>query len=140
MNIEDIMNSDVELVSANTSIKDAAEIMARKGIGFLPVGDDQLRGSITDRDIVLRAVGSGKDVTATRVADIMSERVLYCRDSDALEDVAQNMGEQQVRRLPVINEDKRLVGVVSLGDLAPHLSADNLAEAFRGVTGHRKAA
>jgi len=140
MNIKDIMNSDVKLVSPDTSLSEAAQIMAEKGIGFIPVGDDQLRGSLTDRDIVLRAVGKGKDVAGTHVADVMSDKVLYCRDSESLEDVARNMAEVKVRRLPVVDDNKQLVGVVSLGDLAQHLSADHIAEAFRSVTSQVKAA
>lgn len=139
MNIKQIMNANVELVSPSTTIKEAAEIMSSRNIGFLPVGDDELRGTTTDRDITLRAVGQGKDIQNTKVSDILTGDVLYCYDDAEVEQVAHNMKDQQVRRLPVINADKKLVGVVSLGDLAPHLSAETAHELLKGVT-HDKAA
>lgn len=134
MDIRKIMNSNVELVTPSTTLKDAAVKMSKSGIGFLPIGDDRLTGSITDRDIVLRGVGQGKDIEKTTVKDIMTDEVLYCFDDTEVEALAKNMGEKQVRRMPVVNKDKQLVGVISLGDIAPHLEADALKNTLTNIT------
>jgi CBS domain-containing protein len=112
------MTRDVKLVSPTQTIRDAARMMAELDAGVLPVQqDDRLVGMITDRDIAVRAVAEGKSPD-TLVRDVMSNEVLYCFDDQEIEDVARNMGEVKVRRLPVVNRDKRLVGIISIGDLA----------------------
>jgi CBS domain-containing protein len=112
------MTRDVHLATPKQSIRDAAKIMAEIDSGVLPVEDkDRLVGVITDRDIAVRAVAAGKAPT-TKVKDVMSQEVLYCYDDQDLDEVARNMGEQKVRRLPVVNRQKRLVGIISFGDLA----------------------
>jgi CBS domain-containing protein len=112
------MSRDVQIASPKQSIRDAAKIMAKIDAGVLPVGEkDRLVGVITDRDIAIRAVAEGKAPT-TKVGDVMSHEVLYCFDDQDLEDIAQNMAEMKIRRMPVVNRDKRLVGIISLGDLA----------------------
>lgn len=128
MKVCDAMSRDVQIASPKQSIRDAARIMAKIDAGALPVGEnDRLIGVITDRDIAIRAVAEGK-ATTTKIRDVMSEEVLYCFEDQDLEEVAQNMGEMKVRRLPVVNRDKRLVGIISLGDLARKEDA--------GTTGH----
>ena len=118
MKVSEIMTRDVHLLSPDQTIREAASLMADIDVGSLPVGDnDRLVGMITDRDIVIRAVAQGKPAD-TKVADVMSKEMLYCFDTDDIDDVARNMGKAQVRRLSVVNSDKRLVGIVSLGDLA----------------------
>ena len=118
MKVSDIMTRDVRLLSPDQTIRQAAKIMTDIDAGALPVGEnDRLVGMITDRDIVIRAVAEGKPAD-TKVAEVMSKEMLYCFDTDAIEDVERNMAKAQVRRLPVVNRDKRLVGIVSLGDLA----------------------
>ncbi len=118
MKVSEIMTRDVRLLSPDQTIREAASLMADVDVGSLPVGDnDRLVGIITDRDIVIRAVAQGKSAD-TKVAEVMSKEMLYCFDTDEIDDVARNMGKAQVRRLPVLNSDKRLVGIVSLGDLA----------------------
>ena len=118
MKVSDIMTRDVHLLSPEQTIREAASIMADIDAGALPVGDDdRLVGMITDRDIVVRAIAQGKSLD-TKVADIMSKEMLYCFDTDGIDAVARNMAKAQVRRLPVVNHAKRLVGIVSLGDLA----------------------
>jgi CBS domain-containing protein len=125
------MTRDVRLLSPDQTIREAASLMADIDVGSLPVGDnDRLVGMITDRDIVIRAVAQGK-AADTKVADVMSKEILYCVDTDEIDDVARNMGKAQVRRLPVVNSDKRLVGIVSLGDLARN---DDPATIGRTVT------
>ena len=128
MKVCDAMSRDVQIASPKQSIRDAARIMAKIDAGVLPVGEnDRLIGVITDRDITIRAVAEGKAPT-TKVRDVMSQEVLYCFDDQDLEEVAQNMAEMKIRRLPVVNRDKRLVGIISLGDLARSEDA--------GTTGH----
>jgi CBS domain-containing protein len=118
MKVSEAMTRDVRVASPNESIRDAARIMAEINAGALPVGEnDRLVGVITDRDIAVRAVAEGKE-PSTKVRDIMSQEVLYCYEDQDVDDVARNMGDVQVRRLPVVNRDKRLVGIISLGDVA----------------------
>jgi CBS domain-containing protein len=118
MKVSDIMTRDVRLLRPDQTIREAASLMAEINAGALPVSEnDRLVGMITDRDIVIRAVAQGRSGD-TKVADVMSKEMLYCFDTDELDDVARNMGKAQVRRLPVVTRDKRLVGIVSLGDLA----------------------
>ena len=118
MKVCDAMSRDVQVASPKQSIRDAAKVMAKIDAGVLPVGEnDRLVGVITDRDIAIRAVAEGKAPT-TKVGDVMSHEVLYCFDDQDLEDIAQNMAEMKVRRMPVVNRDKRLVGIISLGDVA----------------------
>ncbi|MCZ4094574.1 MULTISPECIES: CBS domain-containing protein [Sinorhizobium] len=118
MHVSEIMTRDVHLVSPNETITEVAKQMAENDIGFLPVGDhDRLVGMITDRDIVVRGVADGLDLQS-KVGDIMTTDVKYCFEDEEVDDVARNMGDVQVRRLPVVDRDKRLVGVVSLADAA----------------------
>jgi CBS domain-containing protein len=127
------MNHGAHIVNANDTLKHAAEIMAEEDVGFLPVEEgDRLIGMITDRDIVTRCVAQGKDGDA-RVRDAMTRDVKYCYEMDDIDSIMENMAEIQVRRLPVMNEDKRLVGVLSLADVARCTSPDMVGVAFSGV-------
>ena len=118
MQVNEAMSSDVKIASPDQSIRDAAKMMAELDAGVLPVGEnDKLVGMITDRDIAVRAVAAGKPPT-TPVREVMSSEVKYCFEDDDLDDVAENMADIKVRRLPVLNREKRLVGIVSLGDIA----------------------
>jgi CBS domain-containing protein len=118
MKVHDCMSSNVQLASPGDTIQSAAKKMAEIDAGAIPVGDNgRLVGMITDRDIAVRAVAMGHGPDA-RVADIMSHDIKYCYEDDDTEHVLANMGDIQVRRLPVLSRDKRLVGIVSLGDLA----------------------
>jgi len=133
MKVAQIMNTDVFLTAPNRSIREAAETMQRMDVGSLPVGDgDRLIGMVTDRDIVIRAIAKGMNAD-TPVREVMTQEIRYCFDDQEVDDVARNMADLQVRRLPVINRDKRLVGFVSLADFAH--GADNGAteELVRGV-------
>ena len=128
MKVSKIMTRDVTLLNPNQTICVAASLMAEIDAGALPVGEnDRLVGMITDRDIVIRAVAQGKSAD-TKVAEVMSKEVLYCFDTDEIDDVTRNMGKARVRRLPVVNRDKRLVGIVSLGDVARNDDATNIAK------------
>lgn len=118
MKIKDCMTRRVHTVGPDTSIAEAARLMADHDVGVLPVANpERLIGMVTDRDITIRAVAEGLNPD-TRVRTVMSDEVKYCYDSEDVEDVLANMGDIQVRRLPVVDEDKRLVGIVSLSDMA----------------------
>jgi CBS domain-containing protein len=112
------MTRDVTLVDPNIIIRDAARKMRADGIGAIPVGEnDRLIGMITDRDIAMRAVAEDRAPGTTSVREVMSGRVYYCFEDDDVEQAAQVMAEHQVRRLPVLNRDKRLAGVVAMADM-----------------------
>ena len=117
MKVSDCMTSDVRIAAPDQTLREAAQAMARLDAGALPVGEnDRLVGMITDRDIAIRGVAMGKGPEAS-IREVMSTDVKYCFDDEDVEDVLHNMGDLQVRRLPVLNRDKRLIGIVSLGDL-----------------------
>jgi len=118
MRVAEVMSRNVQLASPSDSLQDVAKRMISDDIGFMPVGEnDRLVGTITDRDIVARAVAQGRDSKCT-VREIMSGNVKYCYDDEDVDHVIQNLGDMQLRRLPVVNRDKRLVGVMSLADAA----------------------
>jgi len=118
MKVSECMTREVQLADPNDTIADAAKTMARLDAGALPVGqNDRLVGMITDRDIAIRAIALGKGPDAT-VGEVMNAEVRYCFDDQEIGEVLRNMGELQVRRMPVLDHDKRLVGIISLGDLA----------------------
>lgn len=135
MKIHDAMTRDVRTVRPDQTIREAAQLMAQLDIGALPVQDnDRLIGMITDRDIAVRAVAEGKGAEAN-VRDVMTNEIKYCYDDQTVEEVTSNMGEQRIRRLPVMNRDKRLVGILSLGDLAREEdSLDEAGEALCGIS------
>jgi CBS domain-containing protein len=119
MHIQDVMTADVSFVEPATSILEIARKMRDGDIGSTPVVEDErLVGMVTDRDIVVRVIAEGGDVRTKTARDAMSPGVLYCFADQTVESVLESMGDQQIRRLPVIDRDKKLVGVVSLGDLA----------------------
>ena len=116
--LKELMSLDVKVISPDLTIWDAAKQMRDGDFGMMPVGeDDRLIGTISDRDIVIRAIAEGKDA-GTKVRDAMSEGVVWAYEDDFVEQAARIMSERQVRRLPVVDRDKQLVGIVALGDLA----------------------
>lgn len=132
MKIKDCMTPQVALCSPGDAIRTVAAQMAETDTGVIPVSDgDRLVGMITDRDIAIRAVGRGL-APSTPVSKVMTAEVRYCYEDDTVDDVLDNMGELQVRRLPVLSREKRLVGIVSLSDLARDRTA-NAAQALRRI-------
>jgi CBS domain-containing protein len=118
MRVSECMTREVQLADPNDTIAEAAMAMAELDAGVLPVGEnDRLVGMITDRDIAIRAVALGMGPDA-RVGDVMNSEVKYCFDDQEIGEVLRNMGELQLRRMPVLDHNKRLVGIISLGDLA----------------------
>lgn len=118
MKAKEAMRSKVFFARPDQTIREAAHAMLEIDAGFLPVGEnDRLVGMVTDRDIAVRGVALGKGPD-TLVRDVMTHDVKYCFEDENVEDIARSMSAQQVRRLPVLNRDKRLVGVISIGDMA----------------------
>ena len=138
MQLKDVMTTKVQLSDPSAKLKEAAIFMRDGDFGLLPVGaNDRLVGTITDRDIAVRAVAEGKDPNTTTVGDVMSEGIHYCFEDQEVEEAARLMSEAQVRRLPVLNRDKRLVGIVALADLATETPASASAgSALTGVSRH----
>jgi len=135
MRVSDAMTREVRVCHPGQSICDAARLMAELDCGVLPVGEgDRLVGMITDRDIAVRAVAQHKSPD-TLVRDAMSNEVKYCFEDQHVDQVARNMSDLRVRRLPVLDRDKRLVGILSLGDLAGS-EIRAAAEAVTGVSRH----
>jgi CBS domain-containing protein len=134
MQIRHIMTSPVELAAPDDSVRVAAQKMMALDCGILPVAEnDRLVGMISDRDIVTRAVAEGYDPDECYVREVMTTDVKFCYDDETAEDLARNMAQLQVKRLPVLNREKRLVGIVSLGDLA--LVRDAKSEAQKALAG-----
>jgi len=129
MKVCDAMTPDVQLCTPEDTLKDAAEAMAALNVGLLPVAEnDRLVGMISDRDIAVRGVGMGRGPDA-RIRDVMTADVKYCFEDQDLEEITANMGDIQVRRLPVLSRDKRLVGIIALGDIAQVQASDGTGEA-----------
>jgi CBS domain-containing protein len=134
MKISKIMHRDVQIIGSEESLRNAAAMMKRLDAGVLPVSaNDKLVGMITDRDIAIRGIAEGKGPDA-RVRDVMSHEVKYCFEDEEVAHVVENMAELQVRRLPVVNRHKRLVGIVSLGDLATQGSLPKTARALHRIS------
>jgi len=129
MQVKEVMTRSVECTRPDATLQEAAAKMKSLDIGVLPVcgDDDRLAGMITDRDITVRASAEGESPVEIKVADIMTPDAFYCSEDASVEDAALLMKQKQVRRLAVLNHDKRLVGIVSLGDLAVETQDENLA-------------
>lgn len=137
MKIKDIMTRECKWGSRNMTVSQAARIMKHQDIGFLPVGCtqmDKLVGTLTDRDIVTRCLAESKDPNICKIEDIMSAPVLYCYDDQDVQEVCKNMAEIRVRRLPVVSRDKRLLGVVSFGDIAQAAKEQSIGETQQQLT------
>lgn len=120
----EIMTKNVEVGSPDMSLREAAQKMKSGDYGMLPIGEnDRLVGSITDRDVAIRGVAEGKNVDSCKVRDIMTKGIHYCFEDEEVDAIANKFSKHQIRRLPVLNRDKRLVGILSLGDLS-HSDAD----------------
>ncbi len=129
MKIRDILTKDPEVIQPEAMICEAARKMKKHDIGMLPVCDgERLVGSLTDRDLTIRAVAEGCDPFKTKVREVMTSKVCYCLEEDSVERAAQIMEDWQIRRLPVLNSNKRLVGIISVGDLAVRTRDEQLVE------------
>jgi CBS domain-containing protein len=128
MKVSEIMTQKVECIDPDTPIAKAAEIMRERHIGFLPIcDDDRLVGTLTDRDITIQSVAQGRDPRLAPVREIMAQQVFYCYEDDDINKVGSHMQEREVRRMLILSRQKRLVGVVSIGDIAKASGAKQLA-------------
>jgi CBS domain-containing protein len=133
MRVSEAMTRDVRICTPGSTIRECAQQMAEIDAGSIPVGEnDRLIGMVTDRDIAIRAVAEGKGPD-TPVREVMTTDMRYVFEDEDLAHVAKNMGEIQVRRLPVVNRDKRLVGIVSLGDIAQN-EGKSATKAVTGIS------
>ena len=131
--ISEVMTSDVKVARPEDSVQQAAAMMADQDVGALPVCDgERLCGMITDRDIAIRAVAAGLG-NDTAVREVMSEEVIWCLEDDDTQEVLGRMADRQVRRIPVIDAQRKLVGIVALGDLAIE-DEENVDEALRDIS------
>jgi CBS domain-containing protein len=139
MKVKDAMHKGAEWVAPSTTVHEIAKLMAKHDIGSVPIGEnDKLIGMVTDRDIVCRGLANGKDVTKLTARDVMSPTIVWCRDDEDLEDAMRIMEAKKIRRLPVIDENKRMVGMLSLGDIS-HAGKSKLSgEVLQAVSAHHK--
>jgi CBS domain-containing protein len=137
MKVKSSMHKGVEWVSPDTPVRVLANVMREQDIGAIPVGeDDRLVGMVTDRDITVRAVANGTDVSALTAKDVMTKGIVWCRDADDVSHAANIMQSKQIRRLPVIDKNKRMVGILSLGDLSHATTERTAAAVTRAVSEH----
>ena len=139
MKVKDAMHKKAEWVSPDTSVGDIAKKMRDLDVGSIPVGEnDRLIGMVTDRDIACRAVANGTDCSKLKARDVMTKGIVFCRDSEDLSDALRIMEDKKIRRLPVIDDNKRMVGMLSVGDVAraaPHALSGEL---MASVSSHHK--
>lgn len=136
--LKELMTHDVKIITPDKSIQEAAKMMRDGNFGMLPVEEnDRMIGAISDRDIAIRAVAEGRDFS-TKVRDVMSTGIAWAYEDETVEEAVAIMSERQVRRLPVVNRAKRLVGIVALGDLASEMkpAAQALSEISRPISHH----
>ena len=134
MKVSEVMTTEVETISADRTAREAASFMLRADAGSIPVCEgDKVIGMITDRDIAVRGVAEGRGPD-TPVSELMSDGIVCAHEDDDIHAVAQRMSEEQVRRMPVVDSEERLVGIVSLGDLARETAGETAHEALEGVS------
>ncbi len=137
MKVKDAMHKGAEWVDPETPVSEVAKKMKKFDVGAIPVGEnDRLIGMVTDRDITCRAVASAKDCTKLKVRDVMTKGIVYCSDTEDLDDALRIMEQKKVRRLPVINEKMRMVGMLSLGDISHAASHELAGEVVAAVSAH----
>ena len=135
MEISKAMHAHADWVSADTPVSEIAQMMQKDDIGAVPVGkDDKLIGMVTDRDIAIRVVAEGRDPKKTTAEEAMTKGIIYCRTAETVEDAIHLMDQKKIRRLPVIDDNKRLVGMLSLGDVAHAVSRDLAGELLHAVS------
>ena len=139
MKVKDMMHKGAEYVAPNAKLQVIAKKMRDYDVGAIPVCEGgRTIGMVTDRDIAVRAFANGKDLSKLEAKDVMSKDVIFCRDSEEAEDAIRIMEDNKVRRLPVLNEAKKLVGMVSLGDISHALSQDLTGEVTKAVSAHHR--
>ena len=139
MKVKEIMHKGVEWISPDTSVAALTKKMKKFDVGALPVGeDDRLTGMVTDRDVAVRAFANGKDVSKLTARDIMTKGIVWCRADSSAQEAVHLMETKKVRRLPVIDENKRMIGMLSLGDISHAASQWTSAEVMKAVSAHHR--
>ena len=139
MKVKDMMHRGAEFVAPNATLQQIAKKMRDFDVGAIPVCDKgKPVGIVTDRDIAIRALAEGKDPAKAEAREVMSRNVVFCRDSEEAEDALRIMEDNQVRRLPVLDEEHKLIGMVSLGDISHALSQEMTGEVTRAVSAHHR--
>ena len=138
MKVKEVMHKGVDWVGPDTPITEIAKLMSQHDVGSIPIGeDDKLVGMVTDRDIVCKGLAkNGFDIGRATARDVMTEGIHCCREDDDLAKAVRHMEKLQVRRLPVINKSKRMVGILSLGDVSNSAPGDLLSECVKSVSAH----
>ncbi len=137
MKVREAMHEGVEWVGPDTSVNDLARKMREEDIGAIPIGEnDRLIGMVTDRDIVIRGFVDGRDTSGLTARDVMTEGIFYCRANEELGDALRIMEDKKIRRLPVIDENKRMVGILSMGDVSSAASHELAGELASAVSAH----
>jgi len=137
MKVKDVMHRGVTWVEPGTSIRHIAQMMRDGDFGSVPVGEnDRLVGIVTDRDIICRGIADGADCNGLTARDVMSKPIIYCRADDELDHALRIMEKNRIRRLPVIDENKRLAGMLALGDISEIGGQDMAGEVMRSVSAH----
>lgn len=137
MKVREAMHPGAHWVEPSTPVFEIAKLMRDQDIGSVPVGEnDRLVGMVTDRDIVCRGIAEGRDCSTMTAGSVMSSGIIYCRESEDLDDAVRIMEQHQIRRLPVINEDKRMVGILSLGDISHTAPRQLSGEVLQSVSSH----
>ena len=137
MKVSEVMHKGVEWVDPDTRLEVLAQRMKEHDIGALPVGEnDKLVGMVTDRDIVVRGLSGQTNISSLTARDVMTKQIVYCRDQEEVEDAVRIMEQRKIRRLPVLDKDKRMVGMLSLGDISWKSSRDLTGEVTAAVTAH----
>lgn len=132
--ISAVMTRNVEVVAPDAGLEETAEKMRRLDVGVIPVCDGQrLVGMISDRDITVKIVAAKRNPATSKVREAMSEGVTYCFEDQDVQEAAQLMADKQLRRLPILNREKKLVGIVSIGDVAVRGDTGSAGQALRGV-------
>lgn len=137
MKVRDAMHKGAEWVEAVTAVATIAKKMRDLDVGAIPIGEnDRLIGMVTDRDIAIRVVAEGKDASKLTARDVMSKGIVFCRDTEDVEDAVRIMELKKIRRLPVLGENKRMVGMLSLGDVSHGASQEISGETLKAVSAH----
>jgi CBS domain-containing protein len=137
MKVRDAMHRGVQWVQPGTRVMEIARLMREHDIGCVPVGEnDRLVGMVTDRDIVCRSLAAGRDPSSTTARDVMTKGIIYCRAEEDLDDAVRLMESREIRRLPVIDENKRMIGILSLGDVSHAAPRQLSGEVLQAVSAH----
>jgi CBS domain-containing protein len=135
MKVKEAMHKGVTWCAPDTSLADVAKMLRDQDIGAVPIGEnDKMIGMVTDRDIVCRGVAAGRDMSSACARDVMTSGIAYCYEDDDMDEAVNKMEEQELRRMPVINSSKRLVGMLSMGDLSHAVSYDRCGEFAQAVS------